>query len=55
MKDYLNMDYIKEVNEFEQPDKNYYIPHHSIFLTESNSISLRVMFIASSLTSSENH
>ncbi|GBN27093.1 hypothetical protein AVEN_201455-1 [Araneus ventricosus] len=51
MPNYLNMGHMEELIEYEEPDVNYYIPHHCVFRPESSSTSLRVVYIASVLTS----
>ncbi|XP_071044432.1 uncharacterized protein [Parasteatoda tepidariorum] len=45
------MGHMEEVQEFEEPDVQYYIPHHCVFRHESKSTPLGVVFNASALTS----
>ncbi|GBM17688.1 hypothetical protein AVEN_168530-1 [Araneus ventricosus] len=52
MQEYLHMGHMEEVIEYEEPDVNYYIPHHCVFRPESNTTPLRVVYNASALTSS---
>ncbi|GBM11927.1 hypothetical protein AVEN_209626-1 [Araneus ventricosus] len=52
MQEYLHMGHMEEVTEYEEPDINYYIPHHCVFRPESNTTPLRVVYNASALTSS---
>ncbi|GBL75284.1 hypothetical protein AVEN_194507-1 [Araneus ventricosus] len=52
MQEYLHMGHMEEVIEYEEPDVNYYIPHHCVFRPESNTTLLRVVHNASALTSS---
>ncbi|GBM79999.1 hypothetical protein AVEN_203766-1, partial [Araneus ventricosus] len=52
MQEYLHMGHMEEVTEYEDPDVNYYIPHHCVFRPESNTTPLRVVYNASALTSS---
>ncbi|GBN56105.1 hypothetical protein AVEN_110858-1 [Araneus ventricosus] len=52
MQEYLHMGHMEEVTEYEEPDVNYYIPHHCVFRPESNTTPLRVVYNASALTSS---
>ncbi|GBO19940.1 hypothetical protein AVEN_35883-1 [Araneus ventricosus] len=52
MQEYLHMGHMEEVIEYEEPDVNYYIPHHCVFRPESNTTPLRVVYNARALTSS---
>lgn len=51
MAEYLAMGHMEEVLEGEEPGITYYLPHHGVHLPESKTTPLRVVFNASSPTS----